>query len=157
MKAIESPLFPFSLNHPFLPTFLVRPLPRVQSVPSYVRPTFHCANLSGHSFPKSPSLPPPMGAPIHLPSCRRPRCRRREIPLHNLSSWSSRGGDRDGRSAPAPAPPPCIECCLIPHDKCTEGRKEGRRKGPSRSLDLRLRPPSSSSPRPRSSVCTTHR
>ena len=58
MKAIESPLFPFSLNHPFLPTFLVCP-PFLESSPSLrssVRPTFHCANLSGHSFPKSPSL-----------------------------------------------------------------------------------------------------
>ena len=33
MKAIESPLFPFSLNHPFLPTFLVRP-PFPESSPS---------------------------------------------------------------------------------------------------------------------------
>ena len=40
-----------------------------------------------------------------------------------------------------PAPPPCIECCLIPHDKCTEGRKGGGRVPPALSLSLRLRPP----------------
>ena len=97
MKAIESvpriSSFPLFLESaPSLPPCLLPFWSPV--VRSFVRPTFHCANLSGHSFPKSPSFLPPLFLRwerryIFLPFPPPPASRRshREIPLHNLSSW----------------------------------------------------------------------